>query len=355
MSWKEANVTPIYKKGSRCSVSNYRQVSLTSVCCKLLEKLVRNVLLGHMIDNGILSEYQHGFVHGRSCTTQLLKVFDKWTEILDQGGAIDVVYLDFAKAFDTVPHIHLMNKLERYGVSGKLLEWIRQFLIGRKQRFGVAGSFSDWITVLSGVPQGSVLGPILFLCYINDMPDLITSMMYLYADDTKLFRRVDNDLDRQKLQKDLDQLSVWSQHEQLRFHVDKCKIMHIGGSRNPHATYTMESIHLQTTDEEKDLGVWIDSSLKPSNHVSHVVAKANQMLGLIRRTFTYMDCELMKQLFINVVRPHLEYGNVVWHPFLKQDTELIEGVLHRATRMVPGLAKLSYEERLQKMHLPSLA
>jgi len=130
-------------------------------------------------------------------------------------------------------------------------------------------------------------------------------------DDTKLFRRVDNDLDRKKLQKDLDQLSALSQHEQLRFHVDKCKIMRIGGSRNPHATYTMESVSLQNTDEEKDLGVWRYSSLKPANHVSHVVAKANQMLGLIRRTFTYMDCELMKRLFINVVRLHLEYGNVV--------------------------------------------
>jgi len=354
-SWKEANVTPIYKKGSRSSVGNYRPVSLTSVCCKVLEKLVRNALLSHMIDNGLLSDYQHGFVHGRSCTTQLLRVIDKWTEILDQGGAVDAVYLDFAKAFDTVPHMRLMTKLERYGVSGKLLEWIRQFLIGRKQRVGVAGSFSEWTMVLSGVPQGSVLGPVLFLCYINDMPEMITSMIYMYADDTKLFRRIDDDCDRAALQKDLDHLSTWSEQWQLRFNVDKCNIMHIGGSRNLKASYTMGSTTLQATNEEKDLGIWIDSSVKPSNHVAHAVTKANQMLGLIRRTFTYMDCELMKQLFTNVVRPHLEYGNVVWHPFLKQDIELLEGVQHRATRMVPGLAKFPYAERLRKMDLPSLA
>ena len=141
-SWKKANISPIFKKGDRSSVANYRPISLTSVCSKLMEKLIRNALLRHMIDNSYLSDYQHGFVHGRSCTTQLLKVVDQWTEILDQGGTIDAVYLDFAKAFDAVPHQRLLVKLAGYGVSGYVFEWIQHFLVDRTQRVGVAGTYS---------------------------------------------------------------------------------------------------------------------------------------------------------------------------------------------------------------------
>jgi len=155
-SWKKANISPIFKKGNRSSVANYRPISLTSVCSKLMEKIIRNALLRHMIDNSYLSDYQHGFVHGRSCTTQLLKVVDKWTEILDQGGTIDAVYLDFAKAFDAVPHQRLLVKLAGYGVSGHVFEWIQHFLVDRTQRVGVAGTYSAWAGVISGVPQGTV-------------------------------------------------------------------------------------------------------------------------------------------------------------------------------------------------------
>ena len=359
-SWKEATVTPIFKKGSRMEVGNYRPVSLTSVCCKLLEKIIRKSLLGHMISNGYLSDYQHGFVQGRSCTTQLLRVMDMWTEILDQGGAIDAVYLDFAKAFDTVPHQRLLMKMESYGVTGRLLDWLRDFLVGRRQRVGVAGSFSSWTEVLSGIPEGSVLGPLMFIGYINDLPEAIASFIFLYADDTKVFRRIDCGLDRDELQRDLDQLAEWSSIWQLRFNIDKCKVLHLGGARNKHESYSMirsgDGVRemLRETTEEKDLGVWVDCSSKPSIHVTHAVNKANQLLGLIRRSFTHMDCDLMRQLFTSVVRPHLEYANIVWHPYLKGDIEMIESVQHRATKMVPGLSKLTYEERLRKLDLPTL-
>jgi hypothetical protein len=135
-------------------------------------------------------------------------VVDRLTEILDKGGTADMVYLDFAKAFDTVPHKRLLVKLEGYGVEGRTLKWIEQFLVGRRQRVGVAGSFSEWSEVVSGVPQGSVLGPVLFVCYINDLPEAISSIIHMYADDTKLFRQVDDEIDRKKLQEDLDRLAL---------------------------------------------------------------------------------------------------------------------------------------------------
>ena len=264
--WKDGHVIPIHKKGSRADVSNYRPVSLTSMICKIMEKLLRKAFLDHLIDNGFISDHQHGFVPGRSCSTQLLEVLDKWTDILDRGGDIDVVYLDLAKAFDSVPHNRLLLKLESYGVKGTLLDWMKNFLIGRRQLVMVAGtgSHSQWAPVLSGVPQGSVLGPLLFICYINDMPETVSSFIYMYADDTKVVREVTTTRDCEELQADLDSIQHWSEKWQLKFNSSKCKIMHLGHSSD-RAEYTMNDndieISLEVISEEKDLGVWMDDRL----------------------------------------------------------------------------------------------
>jgi len=289
----------------------------------------------------------------------MLKVMDIWTEILDNHSAVDTIYLDFAKAFDTVPHQRLLLKLKGYGITGKLLDWFEEFLTNRRQRVNIEGVFSEWSHVLSGVPQGSVLGPALFLCYINDLPEAIASFIFLYADDTKLFRRIDSSVDKDALQKDLDQLVSWAQTWQLRFNTEKCKVMHLGEGRSNRESYSMintegQRIILQETVLEKDLGIWVVPTMKPACHIAHAVMKANRLLGLIRRSFTYMDIELMRRLFTTIVRPHLEYANIIWHPYLKKDIELIEGVQHRATKMVPGLSKFTYQERLRRMDLPTL-
>ena len=354
-AWKEASVSPIFKKGSRSDVSNYRPISLTSVCCKTMEKLIREALLKHMISNDFLTDCQHGFVQGRSCTTQMLRVVDKLSEILDQGEAVDTIYLDFAKTFDTVPHERLLIKLESYGVEGYVLKWIRNFITSRKQMVALCGAYSSWTHVISGVPQGSVLGPVLFVCYINDMPESISSFLYIYADDTKIGRHISCDDDRSALQSDLDNLVVWSRNWQLRFNLDKCKVLHMGRG-NMKSQYSMQDDNgqiyiLQETAEEKDLGIWMDNSLKFSVHAARAASKANQILGLIRRSFVHLDIPL----YISMVRPHLEYGNVIWHPQYKKDKEILENVQHRATRLVPSLSKYSYEERLRQMELPSLS
>ena len=226
--WRRANVVPIYKTRDKGKTKNYRPVSLTCQLCKVFEKLVRDELMEYSEGNGLLKETQHGFRRGRSCLTNLLSFLDRVTEELDRGGGMDVVYLDFAKAFDKVPHQRLLRKLERYGVSGNVLAWIRGWLLDRWQRVGVRGSWSGWRRVLSGILQGSVLGPVLFLVFIDDLEEGVMSGVLKFADDTKIFRRVDSDEDREALQRDLDRLVQWSEVWQMEFNVDKCKVMHLG-------------------------------------------------------------------------------------------------------------------------------
>lgn len=357
--WKEAQVTPLFKKGERCSPGNYRPISLTSVVCKVMEGIVRDKVIEHLTENRLLSECQHGFVSGRSCTTNLIATLEDWTDMLDEGSAVDAIYLDFAKAFDSVPHERLLRKLEALGIEGQILQWIRDFLIGRRQRVSVNGTLSDWAAVGSGVPQGSVLGPVLFVVFINDLPECLSSLCSMYADDTKVYRRVDGPEDRNKLQSDLNGLVDWADTWQLRFNADKCKVLHLG-KKNRQFEYEMrkhvstETNRLQATELEKDLGVNMDNELKFSKHIEIQVNKANRLLGLVRRSYEYLDSEAMKLLFVALIRPHLEFGNVVWHPHLERDKKLVEGVLRRATKVIPGLKDLTYEERLKKMNIPSM-
>ena len=223
--WKTGEISAIFKKGSRRHAGNYRPVSLTSVVCKIMESLIREEVIKHMRDNKLFSPLQYGFIDRRSTTLQLLYVLDEWTEIIDSGGTIDAVYMDFMKAFDKVPHVRLLKKLESYGIGGVLLKWISSFLTGRKQRVRVGSATSEWSAVTSGIPQGSVLGPILFVIYINDLPDALKndSKAVMYADDTKVYRRTDTPNGQQLLQEDLDALYKWSEKWQLRFHPDKCQ------------------------------------------------------------------------------------------------------------------------------------
>jgi len=243
-----------------------------------MERLLRKLLLEHMFDNDFISDCEHGFIPGRSCTTQLLEVMDKWTDILDNGGSLDVIYLDLAKAFDSVPHRRLLLKLQSYGINGAYLSWISNFLLGRNQRVTVSGTGSEWAPVLSGVPQGSVLGPVLFVCYINDMPATVLSFIYMYADDTKIGREVGTEEDRKILQADLNRVEQWSDEWQLKFNSKKCKVLHLGHDNNK-ATYSMKNdgveVQLEHSTEEKDLGVWTDHKLKFAGHVGQVVAKGS--------------------------------------------------------------------------------
>jgi hypothetical protein len=351
--WKDAHVSAIFKKGSKKVAGNYRPVSLTSVICKVLESVVRDSLVDHMKRLGLFSDTQYGFTEGRSCMLQLLVVLEEWADIIDSGGAVDVVYLDFAKAFDTVPHVRLAEKLKAYGIRGSLLEWIKHFLSNRRQRVSIGGELSDWAEVLSGIPQGSVLGPILFIVFINDLPDNVTCSTKLFADDTKVYTQVATEEDQRRMQQDLDRLGDWSDTWLLRFNASKCKIMHLGNS-NPSFQYKMGDTTISEVQEEKDLGVTFDPTLKFSIHCNSIANKANSVVGVMKRAFDFMDRSMFLLLYKALVRPRLEYANSVWNPRLKKDIELLERVQRRATRIVPELKGLSYPERLRALNLPTL-
>ena len=239
-TWKIGHVTPIFKKGKKCDPSNYRPISLTSIVCKTMESLVRHETMQHLLVNELLSRHQHGFMAGRSCTTQLLEVLDIWSRFLDEGDNVDVVYLDFAKAFDTVPHSRMMYKLYSYGIRGKVWSWIEDYMCNRKQCVIVNGVHSSYVSVTSGVPQGSVLVPLLFLIYINDLPDVVFNLDKLFADYTKLFARIRNLSDCQKLETDLFALQSWSKVWLLQFNISKCKILRLG-CNPPAMTYSLEA------------------------------------------------------------------------------------------------------------------
>ena len=308
----------------------------------------------HLSDQNLLNSSQHGFVSHRSCLTNLLEYLETLTSLLDKGHNIDVFYLDFSKAFDRVPHMRLLAKLQAHGITGDIFNWIQSWLSDRKQRVVLNGSQSDWTPVPSGVPQGSVLGPLLFIIFINDIDtavDVLHCCLLKFADDTKGLHKVDNDDDASKLQKDLDNLYKWSCDWQMLFNLEKCHVLHFGNT-NSHYNYNINGHPLLHVDEEKDLGVIIDSTCTPSKQVSAAALKGNQVLGQLLRTFTYRD-RLTFRLYKQYVRPHLEYRVQAWCPWLQQDIDLLENVQKRAVKAVSGLVG-SYEQKLKSLNMMSL-
>ena len=352
-AWKEAEVVPIFKKGQRDKSGNYRPVSLTSVCCKMLERIVRRAIVSHANLNNLLTPAQHGFRPKRSCATQLLLVTEEWTRWLDEDLPFDCIYLDYRKAFDSVPHERLLAKIHALGVRGALHRWIRSFLTGRRQRVRVDNSLSSWRPVTSGIPQGSVLGPTLFLFFINDLPSVTHNKVALFADDSKLYGTVTEAEDRESLQRDLDELGEWSAKWLLPFNEDKCSDIHYG-KRNAQHNYTLNGKEIEKSTEEKDLGVLFDSSLEFERHITSVTKKANSRLGIVRRGFRSLSEKPFCRLYKSLVRPLVEYANTVAHPVYKREEDKLERVQRRASKVPHSLCDLPYEERLRKLGIPTL-
>ena len=356
--WKLAEVRPIYKKGDKTQPGNYRPVSLTSVICKVMESFIKKSLNSHLINNNLLSCNQFGFVSGRNTITQLLVSLNDWMYDLDSNIPVDACYMDFRKAFDAVPHQRLINKLKGYNISGPILKWITSFLTNRKQFVKINNSVSNSLNVTSGVPQGSVLGPTLFIYFINDLPNVVkSSKVKIFADDTKVYNSIKNPDNVKCLQNSIDEMFLWTQKWLLKFNKDKCKVLHLG-KNNPKNKYFIgsenERVELEETDLEKDLGIFIDPNLDFKKHIKSIVKKASFLSYKILKNFTYRDSNILIPLFKSLIRPILEYGNSVWTNGLKKYRNLVENVQRKFTKHIKGLNEIAYEDRLSKIKLPSL-
>ena len=276
--WKSANLSALFKSGSKTDPLNYRPVSLTCILCKVYEKILRDEIL-FFVESKI-SPDQHGFVKGKSCLSNLLETMDSVMELIEEGIPVDILFFDFKKAFDRVPHNRLILKLQCLGIDGKVLDVIKDFLIGRTFRVSVQGEFSSFKDILSGIPQGSVLGPLLFILFINDLPDCLKSSVKIFADDLKLIANLS---DKTVIDNDLKSLEDWEGKWLLEFNSEKCKVLHIDLNDNEHLDYVLNGKQLKKTEQEKDLGVLTSGTLLWNDQIESCTSKANQMLCWISR------------------------------------------------------------------------
>jgi len=335
--WKEALITPIFKKGDRSTASNYRPVSLTCICCKLLEHILHTNIINHMEENNVLSKFQHGFRKMRSCESQLINTLQDLSDGINEGEQIDCILLDFSKAFDKVPHRRLLAKCDYYGIRGNILKWIASFLQGRSQKVLVDGETSQTADVTSGVPQGTVMGPLLFLLYINDLPEAVSSKARLFADDCLLYRKIHNQYDCETLQKDLDHLQQWEADWLMNFNPDKCEVLRITNKKSPiDSTYTVHGRPLAQVRTAKYLGLNINRDLTWSKHISAIAKKANSATAFLRRNINTCPKNIKMKCYTTLVRPIVEYASSVWDPVNKGDIHKIEMVQRRAARFVYG-------------------
>ena len=348
--WSTAWITPVFKKGAKFDAANYRPVSLTCVPCKLLEHIIVSHMRGHIDRWSLVHPNQHGFTKKRHCESQLIMTTHDLLSRLDKKDMVDVAVLDFSKAFDTVPHRRLMNKLRLYGIEGKTHAWIDCFLRGRTQSVVVGGrrSHGPGATagdpVISGVPQGTVLGPVLFLLYINDLPGVLSpgTVCRLYADDCLIYRSIHSIQDQLTLQADLASLHEWSAVWGLSFNVSKCSMLHIARQvENPCRFYTLGGEVIKSKGEADYLGVKLSNRYGTrasawGPHIDGVVAKASQRLGFLKRSLRGSPYRLREMAFDALVRSALEYGGSIWDPTVDKEVDKVERIQNMGARWVRG-------------------
>ena len=335
--WRKAVVSPIYKGGPRDEVNNYRPVSITSILCKCLEHIICSNIWRHIEQNDLLSDRQQGFRKGFSTTTQLLHVVHHATEALDKKDDYHIISFDFSKAFDKVPHDLLLLKLRNYKFNRCICDWIENWLKNRVSVVAANGQRSEEFAVLSGVPQGSVLGPVLFLLYIEDMPTSIKhSDCRLYADDTLLCAK---NVPNVALQEDVTSLVLWSTKWGMSFNPTKCLHMQLGRD-NPDFSVHINDVPIPATDHLKYLGVTISSDMKWKTHISNITKKANRQLGMLKRHLTGAPEKTKLVAFNSIVRTTLEYSCQVWSPYAIGLTKQLDNIHRRAIRWIYRLPKI---------------
>lgn len=364
--WKCHSITPIHKSGDKSQVTNYRPISLLCIMSKVLERLVYNDLNKFIIQNNIISCSQFGFRQGHSTNQQLLLFLHKVHQSLNNKENCDVIYLDFRKAFDSVPHNELLTKLWTIGITGNCWYWIREYLSGRSQQVCVNGCHSSSLPVISGVPQGSILGPLLFLLYVNNLPNqVLHSTPYLFADDTKCLKSVSSSSDSLQLQQDLDNLTAWSADWKLSFNELKCILLSFQPNNSSNyqlaptpttSQYQINGHRITSRLQHKDLGVVMSHDLSWTNHLTSITNQAYKKLGLLRRSFSSVtSVSAKKSLYLSLIRSQLIYCSQVWRPHLVKDIKLLENVQRRATKFILNDYTSDYKTRLLKLQLLPLS
>jgi len=350
--WKTAHIIPVFKKGDAQKASQYRPISLTSVICKILERVVREKLLDYALKNNIVPKEQHGFLPKKSTVTNLLECLNDWSQSFDKSRGTNVIYLDYTKCFDSVCHSKLLYKLSKYGITGPAHLWLKNFLTERLQSVKVSDVISPETSVKSGVPQGTVLGPILFLFYSADLPAVVSHCkLSMYADDTKIYTEINNMQDCLLLQKDLDSIAKWAEIWQMSLNPDKTKMLYIGNSKVCYK-YTLNDRVIERVDHMKDIGVIVQSNLKFTMHCTNIVKNAFYVIRTIFTTFKHHDTDFYTKMYITYVRPILEYASQAWSPLLKGNIDRIEGVQRYYSRRI--CPDMPYSERLILLKLDSL-
>ena len=356
-SLKFSIIVPIHKGGSKSDPANYRPVSLTSHLIKVYEKVLRNKLVDFLEANNGLNKNQHGFRSGRSCLTQLLAHFDNVIALLEEGLNVDVVYLDFAKAFDKVDHNILLKKAQKLGIQGPVLKWIQKFLDKRTQSVIVNGRISAPQPVISGVPQGSVLGPLLFLILISDIDkDTRHSMVASFADETRVTKGIKAEEDAVNLQEDLFNIYQWSIQNNMQFNSIKFDLMRYGKDddlKSSTAYISPEWELIEQKQNVKDLGITMSDDCSFKTHINNIIQSGKNMASWILRTFLTRDQTTMLTLFTSLVRPILEYSSVLWGPIGKGDIQRIEEIQQSFIRKIKGINR-QYSQALKDLNLYSL-
>ena len=334
--WVTANVVPVFKRNDKSVITNYRPISLTSLVVKTMERIIYRHLVSTLESHDRISSCQYGFRKGCSASHLLIQVVHDWAKALDSHNSSHSLFLDFAKAFDSVPHERLLLKLDCLGIRGDLLNWFRSYLTNRSQRVLINGHYSEWLPVLSGVPQGSILGPLLFILYVDDLYSLIrSSSLRMYADDVALYAEISSHQDCVNLQDDLNRIYDWSLTWQLKLSPSKCEVLNITNKRSPISfTYTIGCTSVVWCSRVKYLGVIITSNLKWNDHCQHIVQKATRSLNRIRRAMYGCTWKAKALAYFALVRPCLEYCNVVWTLHASKNIDLIESVQRRAARWI---------------------
>ena len=341
-AWKLANIQPVHKKSSRQNKSNYRPISLLPICSKVFEKIIFDNLYKFLMDENLLSPLQSGFRPGDSTINQLLSITTEIYEAFENHDEVRAAFLDISKAFDKVWHRGLLFKLKQNGISGNVFRFLESYLSDRKQRVVLNGIESDWEVVFSGVPQGSVLGPLLFLIYINDLPDGIHSKIKLFADDSSLFARVtDINVVHEQLVNDLETITNWAQQWNMKFNPDITKqaievIFSHKHNKPHHPPLSFNNIPVAREQTTTHLGMILDHRLSFRNHVHYAIEKANSGLALMKYLSSFVSRNVLEMTYKLYVRPHLDYGDVIFHDQLQDMMKNLESVQYKAGLIATG-------------------